>query len=233
MLEPHIVKSFDGHLQKLHSLILQMGDLVLGQIDASLTALQDDDLAAVETANGALSALSALNHAVNEQVIRVLALRSPVADDLLVVTTALKISADLEQSGSYAAGNARRVAELKDLPHLAVTSGIVAMGRLAQRQIRDVLEAYRCGDSQKAATIWYEDWRLDEQYSGLFRQTLTYMMEEPATITPASHLLFIAKNIERIGDHGTNIAEMVYFLVTGTELEGDRRKGDTSITITE
>ena len=231
MLGPHIVKSFDVHLQHLKDLICQMGVLASKQVALSLSALDDLSASHATLANAQQDELSALHQAVLERTVTVLALRAPVADDLRLVTSGLKIAGDLEQIGSYASGNIRRAIALRDHPPLDSLRSAAAMGRRALQELATVLTAYHTGDSQAAVTVWQNDWRLDEDYSGLFRQTVSYMLEDPATITAASHLLFIAKNLERIGDHATNIAEMVYFLIIGKPLAEERRKGDSSLSV--
>jgi phosphate transport system protein len=151
-----------------------------------------------------------------------------LADDLRTVVAALKIASDFERIADYAANIARRSQLLNAHAQLPAISTVRRMGTLVERQIEDVTQAQLNRDAEKAVAVWNNDLAVDETYSSLFRELLTYMMEDPHTIGPASHLLFIAKNIERIGDHTTNISEMVYFVITGKYIEGDRPKNDSS-----
>ena len=159
---------------------------------------------------------------------RVLALRQPMATDLREVIAALKISSDLERIGDYAANVAKRVVALNQIPPIPTAKAIPRMARLAQNIIKDTLDAYTARDAERAIDVWHRDEEIDEMYTGLFRELLTYMMEDPRNITPSTHLLFIAKNIERIGDHATNVAEIIHYLVTGQRMVGGRPKGDTT-----
>ncbi|HVI51127.1 MAG TPA: phosphate signaling complex protein PhoU [Candidatus Sulfotelmatobacter sp.] len=230
--EPHIVKSFDEALRILHGQVSRMGVLTEHQLGRSIHALaeRDDEMAGqVVQADHEIDALEA---AANDQVVRVLALRAPVADDLRVVLTALKVAAALERIADYAANIAKRSIVLTSLPQVPTVRPLQRLGKLVHGLLAEALTAYEERDAEKALSVWNRDKEVDEQYSGLFRELLTYMMEDSRNITPCSHLLFIAKNIERIGDHTTNICEMVYFLTTGHPIEGARPKNDTSSYIT-
>ena len=165
---------------------------------------------------------------IEELTLRMIALRQPVARDLRSILAALRISHDLERMGDYATNVAKRASALIRLPEVGPINGIARMGRLAHLVIKDVLDAYTDNDVERAVNAWRRDEEIDQMYTSLFRELLTYMMEDPRNITPCAHLLFVAKNIERIGDHATNIAETIYFEETGTRLEGLRPKGDTS-----
>jgi phosphate transport system protein len=151
-----------------------------------------------------------------------------MAQDLREVIAALKISSDIERIGDYAANVAKRVLALTQLPQVRPLHAIPRMGRLTQEMLKEVLDAYVEHDVEKAIRVWERDEEVDEMYTSLFRELLTYMMEDPRNITPCTHLLFIAKNIERVGDHSTNIAETIHFLVRGKPLELIRPKGDKS-----
>ena len=159
---------------------------------------------------------------------QILALRQPMANDLRVVISALKISSDIERIGDYGANIAKRALALNQLPPVQPAATIPRMGKLVLGNIKLVLDAYMERDADKALDVWNADEEVDEMYTSLFRELLTYMMEDPRNITPCTHLMFIAKNVERIGDHATNIAEVVHFLVTGETIEAARPKGDTS-----
>ena len=155
-------------------------------------------------------------------------MRQPLAEDLRRVVGALKISADLERIGDYAANISKRAVALNQLPPARPAAGIPRMGKMVQQILKEVLDAYVEQDAEKALLVWRRDEEVDEMYTSLFRELLTYMMEDPRNITPCTHLLFMAKNIERIGDHATNIAETLYYQVTGRPLTAERPKGDTS-----
>jgi len=228
-MEPHIVKSFDEALNVLHQQVSRMGALAEHQLTLAIEALvsRNDDLAhKIIQADAEIDALEA---SANEQVLRVLALRAPVADDLRVVITALKVAGDLERIADYAANIAKRALVLNTQPViLPSVRPLQTLGKLVLSLLSEILTAYEEPNPEKALAAWKRDQEVDAQYSSLFRELLTYMMEDPRNITPCSHLLFIAKNIERIGDHATNIAEMAYFLATGNSIEGVRPKNDTS-----
>ncbi|MDR3440396.1 phosphate signaling complex protein PhoU [Telmatospirillum sp.] len=225
---PHIVKSFDEELDRLRETLVRMGNLTRQQFGRALEALvQQDSLLAKQVGEGD-GEIDQLEHAVNDQVVRVLALRAPLADDLRTVVASLKIASDFERIADYAANIARRSQLLNAHAQLPAIRTVRRMGTLVERQIEEVTAAQLERDAGKAVAVWNNDLAVDESYSSLFRELLTYMMEDPHTIGPASHLLFIAKNIERIGDHTTNISEMVYFVITGKYIEGDRPKSDSS-----
>jgi len=139
----------------------------------------------------------------------------------------LRISSDIERIGDYAANIAKRSIILNQSAPVQLASALPRLARLAEGLVREVLAAYQDNDADGALAAWTRDEELDEQYTGLFRELLTYMMEDPRNITPCTHLLFMAKNLERIGDHATNIAENIYFLVHGSQIKQTRRKGDT------
>lgn len=224
----HIVKSFDEELSRLNRDILKMGGLAEAQLVAAIDAVSkgDSELAAEVVQHD--HEIDQLEREADEQAIRVLALRQPIARDLRDVVSALKLTSDLERIGDYAANIAKRVIALSHLSRVEPVHFIPTMGRLAQTQIRQVLDAFANRDAGKAVAVWVRDVEIDEMYTGLFRQLLTHMMEDPRSITAGIHLLFMAKNIERIGDHATNIAETVYYMVNGEPLTERRSKGDAS-----
>ncbi|MGN6513861.1 MAG: phosphate signaling complex protein PhoU [Lysobacteraceae bacterium] len=223
----HIVKSYDEEQQRLLQELLRMGGMAAAQLEAALDVIErrDDGAAARIVAND--QAIDALEHEVSHDVMR-LALRGPLARDLREILAALRIAADIERIGDYAANLAKRSRTLNLSPPLAQARGLDALGRLAVRQVRDVLAAYRDRDADAAQQVRERDAELDTLHTGLFRELLTYMMEDPRAITPCTHLLFMAKNLERIGDHATNIAENVWFLVHGEGLLPPREKRDAA-----
>jgi phosphate transport system protein len=228
MVSEHIIKSYDEELRRLDHTITEMGGMAESQLGAAIDAVtrRDSELAAeiIESDNQ----VDQLEREIESLVMRLLALRQPMARDLRQSIAALKIAADLERIGDYAANVAKRSIALNQTPPVKPVYAVPRMGRLAQAMIKDILDAYVERDAEKALAVWLRDEELDEMYTSLFRELLTYMIEDPRNISACTHLLFIAKNLERIGDHTTNIAETLYFLVHGTPLAQVRPKGDRS-----
>jgi phosphate transport system protein len=224
----HTVKSYDEELTHLHEDILHMGGFAEAQFAAAIQAVakRDPDLAA-ETVRGDAK-IDDLNAVIDSRVVRMLALRQPMATDLRQIISSLKIAVDIERIGDYSANIAKRAIAIAEMRPARPISSIPRMGVLVQRLIKDVLDAYNHRDAEKAMKVWLRDEEVDDMYNSLFRETLTYMMEDPRNITPSTHLLFVAKNIERIGDHATNIAETIYFVVNGKRISESRPKGDSS-----
>jgi phosphate transport system protein len=226
-MHDHIVKSYDDEQRRLLEDILRMGNMAAAQLEAALDVVERRDDRAAERIAANDEAIDAIERSIDHDVMR-LALRGPLARDLRVIFSALKVAADLERIGDYAANVAKRSTALNLSPPLPHTRGLDAVGRLALQQVRDVLIAYRDNDAEAAQRVRARDAELDTQYTGLFRELLTYMMEDARAITPCTHLLFMAKNLERIGDHATNIAENVWFLVHGEEELPPREKRDAT-----
>jgi phosphate transport system protein len=224
----HTLKSLDRELEKLHAAILSMGALACEQLQRAVEAIAGGNLQLAEHVVSGDEQIDRLEEEINALVLRLLALQAPVADDLRATITALKIASALERVGDYAVSIAKRVAALKGLPPLRSVRTLERMGKMAVGLLADVLDAYAEGDAAKAENVWQRDRELDELHSGLFRELLTYMMEDSRHIAACTHLLFIAKNIERAGDHATNIGEMVCFIVKGQTLGGERPKGDSA-----
>ncbi len=224
--DPHIVKSFDEELQNLREVIVRMGGLAEAQLASAINALvkRDSDLAWKVVDSDV--AIDELEQEVDDSAMRVLALRQPMADDLREVISALRMASDLERIGDLAKNIAKRATILSQVPAVQPTHAVPRMARLVQAIIKDTLDAYVDGDAEKAVSVWRRDEEVDEMYTSLFRELLTYMMEDPRNITPATHMLFIAKNIERMGDHVTSIADQVIYLVTGSMPDEVRPKGD-------
>lgn len=228
MSTDHIVKAYDSELKKLNNLIVLMGGLVEAQISGSVTALVERDSELAQKLIKDDDKVDDLNYEVDSFATRLLALRQPMAEDLRTVIGALKISSDLERMADYATNVAKRAVALSAMPPVKPLYTIPRMVALILEQIHDVLDAYVERDTEKAIKVWQRDEEVDDLYNSLFRELLTYMMEDPRNITACTHLLFIAKNIERIGDHATNISETIYFLVHGERLRESRPKGDIS-----
>lgn len=228
MASEHIIKSYDEELQRLSKMIVEMGGLAESQLAAAIEAVvkRDSDLAA-RVVEGDRQ-VDQLERDLDNLAVRLLALRQPMARDLREIVVALKIGSDLERICDYAANVAKRSIALSQSPPIEPVHALPRMAQLALLLVRDVIAAYVERDADKAIVVWTRDEELDEMYSSLFREFLTYMMEDPRNIGICTHLLFMAKNIERIGDHATNIAENLYFLVHGTPLAQARPKADKS-----
>jgi phosphate transport system protein len=224
--ETHIIKSYDGELTRLTGEIVRMGELSVKQLEAAIDVVERRDERAAQRVVDNDDAIDEMEQQVSHDVVRLLALRAPMAGDLRNVFAALRTAADIERIGDYAANVAKRSIPLSMVAPVQPAAGLEYLAKLAAIGVRDVLAAYSERDAERARAVWKNDTVLDEAYTGYFRQLLTYMMEDPRNITPCTHLLFMAKNIERIGDHATNIAENVWFQVTGESLPAQRRKLD-------
>lgn len=211
----HTVKAFDDEISSLRGLIAEMGGLAEVAIARSVDALvkRDHDLAA-EVVRGD-ARLDALEVEVDRLAVRIIALRAPMADDLRDVISALKISGIIERIGDYAKNIAKRVGEVEGRAKIEPLTLIPAMAEIAQSMVKDVLDAYAARDAQLAVEVVDRDEKVDEFYNSIFRNLVAHMMENPATISSAAQLLFVARNLERIGDHATNVAELVYYAATG------------------
>ncbi|MGN6314162.1 MAG: phosphate signaling complex protein PhoU [Rhodanobacteraceae bacterium] len=218
----HIVKSYDAEIKRLVGEITRMGELAVAQIEAAMDALAKRDSRAAQRVADNDDALDALEREIGHDVLRLLALRQPIARDLREILAALRIASDIERIGDYAANVAKRSMTLNLSAPVRLASGLTALAALAGDMVREVLGAYNQRDAELAHVVWQRDDELDTLYTGLFRELLTYMMEDARSITACTHLLFIAKNLERIGDHATNIAEDVWFVVRGETLKEAR-----------
>jgi phosphate transport system protein len=224
----HTVKAFDDELDQLRASIAEMGGLAEAAIAESMRALvQRDTQAALRVVENDRK-LDELEAEVERQAVQIIALRAPMADDLRDVVAALKIAGVVERIGDYAKNIAKRVPVIESSANIEPLSLVPEMARIAGEMVRDVLDAFAARDPQKAAAVCERDRAVDDFYNSIFRTLLTFMMENPHNITAATHLLFIAKNLERIGDHATNVAEMVYFAATGQHLT-ERTRGQDPI----
>jgi phosphate transport system protein len=224
----HLVKSFDQELNRLRNLMTQMGGIVESQVALAADAIMQRDAAAATRAVEEDPKVDALEREIETFVIRLLALRQPVAGDLRQIVAALKITGDLERIGDYAANVAKRSIVLAQFSLPYSLAGLAHMARMVQGQLKSIIDALGDSDAAKAVEVWRSDQVVDDIYNAIFRELITYMMEDPRNITPCTHLLFIAKNLERIGDHATNIAEKLYYAVKGESLPDARPKGDMS-----
>ena len=222
---PHTFKSFAQELQRLRDLMTEMGGLVENQLALATQAIVNHDPELATRAVQQDPAVDALEREAEKLVIRMLALRQPMAGDLRQIVAALKITAALERIGDYAKNVAKRSIVLEQFAVPFTLTGISAMARLVQENLRLVIDAIGENDAEKAVQVWQSDQAIDDLYNSIFRELVTYMMEDARSITPCTHLLFIAKNLERIGDHATNIAETVHYAVTGEALTEERPRG--------
>jgi phosphate transport system protein len=225
-LEPqarkHTVRSFDEDLGELSSKIMAMGGIVERQLDEAIGALVRRDSEAAERVLRDDIEVDALEEQADQLAIRLLATRQPMAVDLRTVTMALKISNDLERIGDYATNIAKRVRRINVHEPIKPFITIPLMGQICGAMVKDVLDAYVERDAQKAMKVWGRDPEVDEYYNQLFRELLTYILEDPKLTGTCVDLMFVAKNLERIGDHATNIAEKVYYIVHGDQLSRGR-----------
>jgi phosphate transport system protein len=229
-MSEHIVRAFDEDLAELRSLIETMGDVVLEQVGAAGEALQRFDARLAEQAVRKDITVDGLFRDIEEKAIRMIARRQPVAGDLRAIMASLKIAADLERIGDLAKNTAKRSAAMAD--HSSRLAAVaLPIGDLAEEELRKVLGAFRDSDTAAALSVWQRDEELDELYNAVFRQLLSYMLENPRTIGTSTHLLFAAKNMERIGDHATNIAENICYLVDGKGPSGPRPKKDATASL--
>ncbi len=232
-MSEHIVRSYDTDLQGLRQRIAEMGGIAEKMLVDSVDALARHDKPLAQTVIASDPRLDILHREVEENAILTIARRQPLAVDLRETISAIRIAGDVERIGDLAKNIAKRAVAIGDdfQPHKIVV-GLRHMNDLVLGQLKDVLDAYAQKDTAKALDVWKRDGAIDALYTSLFRELLTYMMEDPRNISFCTHLLFCAKNIERIGDHTTNIAETVHYLVTGETLAIDRPKNDRSIDAT-
>ncbi|MEM9754855.1 MAG: phosphate signaling complex protein PhoU [Pseudomonadota bacterium] len=227
MVQEHIVSSFDRDLEGIQALIMRMGGLVEESIVKSATALETRDDEAARAVRAGDRLIDRLEEQVNEEAARILALRQPTASDLRTVLSVFRVSANLERIGDYSKNIAKRTSVLIQMQ--PIDGGASALRRMAgsvELMLKDALDSYIQRDAGMATEVRDRDEEVDQMYSALFREYLTHMLEDPRNITACMHLHFIAKNIERMGDHVTSIAEQVIYLVTGEMPDEDRPKGD-------
>lgn len=224
----HTVAAFDAELTALHSAVDRMAALVEAQFALALDALATADAAKAATVVAGDAAIDQLEMEVEAMAIRMLALRQPMAKDLRDIVAALKIASNLERMGDFAGSVAKRAVTLAGLPTVPPVGSLTWMGRSVLAMIGDMRRAYSGQDAALATAVRDRDGEVDAAYTSLFREFLTYMMETPAQITGCTHLLFAAKSIERIGDHATNVAENICYLVEGHLPSDERRKEDLS-----
>ncbi|MDP3801074.1 MAG: phosphate signaling complex protein PhoU [Phenylobacterium sp.] len=222
-MNQHTVKAYGDELNQLTAEVARMGGLAEAQVADAVDSVARRDIALARAVVDRDARLDAMHRDIERKAIRLIALRQPVASDLRRALASMKLATDLERTGDLAKNIAKRgliLAEGEPMPPL--TRSIERMGKLVSMRLRDVLDAYAAAEVDRAVAVWNTDDEVDEHYNALFRELLTYMMGDPRTITAGTHLLFMAKNLERIGDHATNIAETIYYEITGQEFAGER-----------
>jgi phosphate transport system protein len=229
-MNQHIVKSYGDELAQLTAEVVRMGGLAEAQVNDAVAAVARRDVAIAQAVIERDERIDACQQDVERRAIRLIALRQPMAGDLRRTVAALKISLELERVGDLAKNIAKRALVLAEAePMSTLTRSMERMGKLVVVRLKEVLDAYTAGEVDRAVNVWAHDDDVDQHYNSLFRELLTYMMGDPRTIQTSAHLLFMAKNLERIGDHATNIAEMIHYELTGADLtaEGPRPRAVT------
>jgi len=228
-MSEHIVTSFDDDLKELARRITEIGGLAERSVDLSVRALIEVDVVAARKVIDDDKRIDEIQREIEEKAILTIARRQPMAQDLREVMAAIHIATDLERVGDLAKNTAKRVLAIGgQFQPQKFVHGVEHLAELALEQLKDVLDAYVSRDLDQALAVWRRDDEIDVLYTSLFRELLTYMMEDPRNITFCTHLLFCAKNLERMGDHATNIAETVHYMVEGRALAEERPKGDTT-----
>ncbi len=226
----HTVTAYDDELASLKQMVAQMGGLAEEQLARAIDAIAKRDVRLADAVIAGDERIDELERQIEEKAIVTIAKRQPMAQDLRQIIVTIRIASDLERIGDLAKNTAKRTHAISgEMPRKLVT-GLTRMGKLAQEQLKDVLDAYAQGNAEKAMQVWRSDEDIDALYNSIFRELLTYMMEDPRMIGPCAHLLFGTKNMERIGDHTTNIAENIYFLVHGKMITEERPKKDSTST---
>ncbi|HXQ13267.1 MAG TPA: phosphate signaling complex protein PhoU [Caulobacteraceae bacterium] len=224
----HTLRAYDEELEGLTAELSRMGGLAEVEVSDSVRAIARRDVALAQAVIARDARLDEIETEIERRAIRMIALRQPVADDLRRTVAALKISSNLERCGDLAKNIAKRALVIAESdPLTPLTRSIERMGELVSARLKDVLDAFAARDIDRARVVWQRDQEVDEHYDSIFRELLTYMMADPRTITSCAHLLFVAKNLERIGDHATNIAEIILYEVTGEQITDQRPKLDS------
>lgn len=231
-MSDHIVQSYDDELQALRSLVARMGGLAEEQLIDSVKALMSKDKVFSEKISQKDIFLDELEREIEQTTIVIFARRAPVADDLRDIVATLKISSLLERMGDYAKNIARRTSGIDGLERSDIPNMLSNMADEAAHMIRQVIDAYVHRDTEGAMFVWERDELLDNMHNAAYREILATMMDAPDKVDSLTHLVMIAKNLERIGDQATNIAEQVYYAITGTPLSQDRPKNDQTATVT-
>ncbi len=230
-MSEHTVHAFDDELSAIRNLIAEMGGIAEQAVKDSMTALKQRNVALAEDVIARDSGLDDMQSELEERAIQTIAKRQPMARDLREIVSAIQIAADIERIGDLAKNTAKRTLAISETVPRAFVTGLSRMSDLAMVQLKEVLDSYASADSARALQVWRADEELDGQFNSIFRELLTYMMEDPRNISLCTHLLFCAKNLERIGDHSTNIAENVCYVIDGQAIKVGRPKRDLNTAI--
>lgn len=222
-MSEHIVSAYTDELERLTSDIVRMGGIVAEMIEDSCRAVRTNDLEAAKDVVARDAGVDAIEAEIERQIVSIVARRQPMAHDLRLILSALKVAGELERIGDLSKNIGKRAQKLDDAVSPEMRNGIMRMAKPVKRQLNNVLDAYVSGNAELAKDVWASDDEIDQHYNSLFREMLTYFIEDPRTIGVGAHMLFMAKNLERIGDHCTNIAEFVYFQATGDYLSTSER----------
>ena len=232
-MNEHISSAYNRDLEAIQSLAMKMGGMVEDAILNAVDSLANRDLELADMVRAGDKAIDALEQEINEEAERTIALRAPVSKDLRSILAVLRLAASLERIGDYAKNIAKRTGTLADMPHITGSDAALRrMAREVQAMLKDTLDAYLRSDVELAESVRQRDHEVDQMYNALFREFLTFMMEDPRNITACMHLHFMAKNVERMGDLVTNMAEQIIYLVTGEMPEEARPKGDKTAFVT-
>ena len=225
----HIAKAFDADLEDLNRMVAEMDGLAEREIADAVQSLTRRDTALARKMIATDAQVDALQREIEERAVLTIARRQPMAVDLREIISALRVANEIERIGDLGKNIGKRVLDLNgEYPTTKLIRGVEHMGSLVLAQLKRVLDAYAARDVEEAMDVWKRDEEIDAMCVSLFRELLTYMMEDPRNITFCIHLLFSAKNIERMGDHATNIAETVHYMITGTPIAQERPKADTT-----
>jgi len=228
-MQPHTIASYDGDLRALDELVGEMVNCTQAALQDATTALSTADVQLAQRVISADAAIDLLQHKIEDKAISTIAMRQPVAVDLRQIVSAIRIASDLERIGDLAKNMAKRTITIGDQPtSINATLSLTPLAARVRDQLHSVTAAYRQRDDSAALEVWRSDCAIDSLHTALFRELLTYMMEDPRSIGFCAHLLFCAKNLERVGDHATNIAETTHYMITGDMLSTDRPKADAS-----
>ena len=228
----HTVTSYDTELRELNDLVVRMGDAVSGQLRAVVGVQKSGDTSGAQRIIGADAAVDDLQVMIEEKIVQVIAKRQPMAIDLRTLIAMLKLTTDLERIGDLAKNNAKRVLATSGQTHNAeVSANLERLGRLVIDQVGSAVRAFHDRDDDLACNVWARDAEIDTMQTSIFRELLTYMMEDPRNIGYCTHLMFCARNLERIGDHATNIVEQVHYVVTGRSMPLDRPRGTSDLPV--
>lgn len=223
----HTVRAFDTELRELNDLVVEIGDKVTNQLKAVIAVQRTRDTKGAQRVIESDARVDELQARIEEKVVQIIAKRQPMAIDLRTLIATLKIATDVERIGDLAKNNAKRVLAMSTQPHQSeIATNLERLGRLVHEQVENAIKALVARDDDLARTVWARDSEVDTMQTSLFRELLTYMMEDPRNIGPCTHLLFCARNFERIGDHATNIVEQAHYIMTGVPMPLDRPRGD-------